>query len=91
MYKILKTAAWGYDGKGQAKIESDGELESAWTELNCDEAVLERFVNFDAELSIVAARSCDGTVAIYGPIENTHRDHILDLSVTPSALPTKNR
>ncbi len=84
---VLKTAAWGYDGKGQVKIQSSSELESAWASLNCNEAVLERFVDFDCELSIVAARGHDGTVAIYGPIANTHRNHILDLSVTPSALP----
>jgi 5-(carboxyamino)imidazole ribonucleotide synthase len=84
---VLKTAAWGYDGKGQVKIDSRHEFDSAWAELNCDEAVLERFVNFDAELSIVAARGQDGTIAIYGPITNTHCNHILDLSVTPSELP----
>ncbi|MFT7639407.1 MAG: 5-(carboxyamino)imidazole ribonucleotide synthase [Pirellulaceae bacterium] len=84
---ILKTAAWGYDGKGQIKIKSRHELESAWAALNCDQTVLERFVNFDAELSVVAARGHDGSIAVYGPIANTHCDHILDLSVTPSELP----
>jgi 5-(carboxyamino)imidazole ribonucleotide synthase len=85
---VLKTAAWGYDGKGQVKVESSDELESAWTEMNCSEAVLERFIEFDAELSVVAARGHDGAITIYGPIVNTHRDHILDLSVTPSEFPT---
>ncbi len=84
---VLKTAAWGYDGKGQVKVESSGELKAAWASLNCAEAVLERFVDFDCELSVVAARGHDGAVATYGPIVNTHRDHILDLSVTTSALP----
>lgn len=82
---VLKTAAWGYDGKGQSKVDSLDQLNAAWNELNCDEAVLERFVNFDCELSIVAARGHDQSVAIYGPIVNTHRNHILDVSVTPSA------
>lgn len=86
---ILKTAAWGYDGKGQTKIESRSEIEPAWAELNCSEAVLERFIDFDAELSVVAARGHDGQVVFYGPIMNTHRNHILDLSVTPAALPMK--
>lgn len=81
---ILKTAAWGYDGRGQVKIASRTEVESAWSELNCDEAVLERFVDFDSELSVVAARGQDGTVVFYGPIVNTHCNHILDLSVTPA-------
>ncbi|MCA9212241.1 MAG: 5-(carboxyamino)imidazole ribonucleotide synthase [Planctomycetales bacterium] len=84
---VLKTAAWGYDGKGQVKVDSSDELESAWRKLNCNEAVLERFVDFEKELSIVAARGQDGSVAIYGPIINTHQNHILDLSVTPSEFP----
>lgn len=83
---ILKTAAWGYDGKGQIKIESRSDIESAWNHLSCDEAVLERFVNFEAELSIVAARGLDGSVEFYGPIMNSHCNHILDVSVTPSKL-----
>ncbi len=84
---VLKTAAWGYDGKGQAKVESREELEAAWRELNCAEAVLEKFVDFEAELSVVAARGQDGAVALYGPIMNTHRNHILDVSVTPTRFP----
>ena len=84
---ILKTAAWGYDGKGQIRVETSSELERAWMELNCAESVLEHFVDFDSELSVVAARGHDGTVAVYGPIANMHRDHILDLSVTPAELP----
>ena len=86
---VLKTAAWGYDGKGQVKVESSAELEPAWGKLNCTEAVLERFVNFEAELSVVAARGRDGSVAMYGPIINTHRNHILDLSITPSEFPPR--
>ncbi|QDU92364.1 5-(carboxyamino)imidazole ribonucleotide synthase [Lignipirellula cremea] len=84
---ILKTAAWGYDGKGQVKVQTQQDLESAWAGLKCDEAVLERFVDFDAELSIVAARGRDGSVAFYGPFNNMHANHILDASTTPSKLP----
>ncbi|GAB4158633.1 MAG: 5-(carboxyamino)imidazole ribonucleotide synthase [Planctomycetaceae bacterium] len=83
---ILKTAAWGYDGKGQAKIESRADMEAAWTELDCQEAVLERFVDFEAELSVVAARGQDGNMVFYGPIENRHRNHILDISISPSKI-----
>ena len=86
---VLKTAAWGYDGKGQAKIESRDEMEPAWSELDCDEAVLERFVDFDSELSVIAVRGQDGTFASFGPIANTHRNHILDLSVTPTDFSAK--
>lgn len=85
---VLKTAAWGYDGKGQVKIESSDELESAWAALSCSEAVLERFVDFDAELSVIAVRGHDGSFATYGPIANTHRNHILDLSSTPCDFPS---
>ena len=86
---VLKTAAWGYDGKGQVKVESHDGLESAWAELNCEHAVLERFVNFEAELSVVAARGQDGEIALYGPFTNTHRNHILDLTVSPSEVTEK--
>lgn len=86
---VLKTTAWGYDGKGQVKISGRDDLESAWSQLNCDEAVLERFVNFESELSVVAARGQDGAFASYGPIANTHHNHILDVSVTPTDLPPR--
>lgn len=85
---VLKTAAWGYDGKGQVKVHSARELEQAWAELDRSEAVLERFVDFDCELSVVAARGHDGAFKTYGPMVNEHRNHILDVSVTPSKLPT---
>ena len=83
---ILKTAAWGYDGKGQIKIESKQDAAAAWESLETDLAVLERFVNFESELSIVAARGQDGQFVHYGPIMNSHVNHILDVSVTPSGL-----
>ncbi len=84
---VLKTAAWGYDGKGQVKVESIEDLEAAWNELNCEEAVLERFVDFSDELSVVAARGRDEAIVFYGPMVNTHCNHILDLSVTPTSFP----
>ena len=80
---VLKTAAWGYDGKGQVKVETLNELQAAWDEIDNAEAVLERFVSFDCELSVVAARTHDGSMAFYGPMENRHHNHILDVSVTP--------
>ncbi len=84
---VLKTAAWGYDGKGQAKIENAAQLLPAWNELNCDEAVLEKFIEFSCEFSIVAARGCDGKVVTYGPVLNDHHNHILDVSTVPAGLP----
>jgi 5-(carboxyamino)imidazole ribonucleotide synthase len=84
---VLKTAGFGYDGKGQAKIHSPAEAAAAWTALGTDEAVLEAFVDFQSEASVVAARSIDGNLADYGVIGNTHRNHILDVSVAPADLP----
>ncbi|MEZ6055418.1 MAG: 5-(carboxyamino)imidazole ribonucleotide synthase [Planctomycetaceae bacterium] len=83
---ILKTAAWGYDGKGQVKIDSKAQAESAWNSLSTDEAVLERFVDFEREVSMVAARGEGGEFAHYGLFDNTHSHHILDLSVSPSSV-----
>lgn len=83
---ILKTASWGYDGKGQAKVESRADLAPAWDRLNSDDVIYERFVDFTEELSVVAARGADGTCVSYGPMANTHCNHILDLSVTPAGF-----
>ena len=83
---VLKTAAWGYDGKGQTLVRSLDDAETAWTELGADEAILEQFVPFDSELSVIGARAVDGSCALYEPIANTHRNHILDLSLAPAAL-----
>ena len=84
---VLKTASFGYDGKGQAKVTSTGELHDAWTAMGRAEAVLERFVELDREVSVVAARGVDGWVASYGVIENAHANHILDVSLLPARAP----
>ncbi len=84
---VLKTAGWGYDGKGQAKITAPDEAPQAWAAVDTREAVLEAFVDFECEVSVVAARSIDGELADYGVIGNSHRDHILDVSVAPADLP----
>ena len=78
---VLKTAGFGYDGKGQAVIHDSGETEAAWQAIGAGEAVLEGFVDFEREISVVAARGCDGEFAHYGVTENRHRDHILDVSI----------
>jgi 5-(carboxyamino)imidazole ribonucleotide synthase len=83
---VLKTAGWGYDGKGQVRIAGAGEAPAAWAALATDEAVLESFVDFAAEVSVVAARGLDGSFAHYGLIENQHRRHILDVSMAPAPL-----
>ncbi|MBW3599020.1 MAG: 5-(carboxyamino)imidazole ribonucleotide synthase, partial [Planctomycetes bacterium] len=84
---VLKSAAWGYDGKGQIRINDRDDDAEAWRRLGVSEAVLEAFIPFEQELSVVAARSLDGSTAHYGPIGNTHRNHILDLSVYPADVP----
>ncbi len=84
---VLKTAAWGYDGKGQVRIDAPGEAEAAWNNLGRAEAILEAFVDFEREVSVVAARGLDGSFAHFGVIANDHRNHILDVSVAPAPVP----
>jgi 5-(carboxyamino)imidazole ribonucleotide synthase len=84
---VLKTASFGYDGKGQAKVSSAAEARAAWEMLNRQPCVLEAFVEFEREVSIIAARGLDGAIAHYGVIENVHRHHILDVSVSPANVP----
>lgn len=84
---VLKTAGWGYDGKGQAMIGNPDEVDSAWQKLQASDTVLEAFVDFACELSVVVARSVDGGVVTYGPFENVHRNHILDVTISPAGIP----
>ncbi len=86
---VLKTAGFGYDGKGQTKIEAVSEIEKAFENLNGSEAVLEAFVEFEKEVSVVAARDQNGNFAHYGVIENSHENHILDISFAPAFVSEK--
>jgi 5-(carboxyamino)imidazole ribonucleotide synthase len=81
---VLKTAGFGYDGKGQTKILSPDEAPAAFAALRGQEAVLEAFIDFEREVSVVAARTAGGDFRHYGVVENTHARHILDLSIAPS-------
>jgi 5-(carboxyamino)imidazole ribonucleotide synthase len=85
---VLKTAGFGYDGKGQVKIEAAAEAARAWQTLGGAEAVLEAFADLDCELSVVAARGLDGRFASFGVAENRHANHILDVSICPARLPS---
>ncbi|MES1925383.1 5-(carboxyamino)imidazole ribonucleotide synthase [Salinisphaera sp. T31B1] len=78
---VLKTAGFGYDGKGQAVIRNSAEIDQAWQSIGAGEAVLEGFIDFEREISVVAARGCDGAFAHFGVTENRHADHILDVSI----------
>jgi 5-(carboxyamino)imidazole ribonucleotide synthase len=84
---VLKTSGWGYDGKGQATVRSLDQLESAWASLGTTQAVVEALVDFEREISVVAARGLDGAFCHWGVIDNTHHNHILDTSVAPAAVP----
>ncbi len=84
---VIKTAAFGYDGKGQHKVATPADVEHIWTALGHQAAVVEKFINLQAEISIVAARGVDGEVATFPPFENRHRNHILDLTTAPAAIP----
>lgn len=83
---VLKTAGWGYDGKGQAVIAGPEDAATAWDALATTEAILEAWVEFEQEISVVAARGLDGAFAHFGAIGNLHRRHILDTSVAPALV-----
>jgi 5-(carboxyamino)imidazole ribonucleotide synthase len=83
---VLKTAGFGYDGKGQSKITAPDQAQDALTALGNQEAVLEAFINFEREVSVVAARSIDGAFVHYGVVANEHRHHILDITVAPAPV-----
>ncbi|HXE13585.1 MAG TPA: 5-(carboxyamino)imidazole ribonucleotide synthase [Bryobacteraceae bacterium] len=80
---VLKSAGFGYDGKGQFTIRSTDQAGEAWEAIGQQEAVLEAFIAFEREVSVVAARSETGEFAHFGVTENRHRNHILDLSISP--------
>jgi 5-(carboxyamino)imidazole ribonucleotide synthase len=88
---VLKTAGFGYDGKGQARIKSIEDAPKAFEKLNTQETVLEKFVDFEKEVSVVAARDAAGNFAHYGVIENSHANHILDVSFAPAFVSDKTQ
>ena len=88
---VLKTAGFGYDGKGQATIKSLIECKSAFKKIDAGDAVLEAFVDFEKEVSVVAARDLRGNFANYGVIENAHENHILDVSFAPALVSNKTQ
>ena len=83
---VLKTAGFGYDGKGQSLITSPTGAEKALSALAGQEAVLESFIDFEREVSVVAARSVAGSFVHYGVVQNEHRHHILDVTIAPAAV-----
>jgi 5-(carboxyamino)imidazole ribonucleotide synthase len=83
---VLKTTRLGYDGKGQALLRSQADHEAAFARLAPHPLILEGFVDFAAELSVIVARGANGQIAAFDTVENRHRDHILDLTLAPAPI-----
>lgn len=84
---VLKTADFGYDGKGQVKLPTaEADLTAAWNKIGGAVGVLEAWVPFQMEISVLVARTVDGRTAVYDPAENIHRNHILHLSISPARI-----
>jgi len=88
---ILKTTRLGYDGKGQVRLESAADVPAAWAAMDGAAAVLEGFVDFQREVSVIAARGRDGSVACYDPGENVHQGGILRTTTVPAKLSPNQR
>ncbi len=83
---VLKTTRLGYDGKGQALLRSAADLAPAFAVLEPKPLILEGFVDFAAEISVVIARGADGALAAFDTVENRHREHILDMTLAPAPI-----
>lgn len=83
---VLKTTRLGYDGKGQALLRRPEDLEPAWNTLAPRPLVLEGFVDFACEISVITARGADGALSVFDTVQNTHRDHILDTTLAPAPI-----
>jgi 5-(carboxyamino)imidazole ribonucleotide synthase len=86
---VLKSARMGYDGKGQVAIGGATAAEDAWRRMGASRGILESFVDFACEVSVVVARGADGAMATYPPVENRHVNHILDTTIAPATLPAE--
>ncbi|MFT7607423.1 MAG: 5-(carboxyamino)imidazole ribonucleotide synthase [Candidatus Aldehydirespiratoraceae bacterium] len=84
---IAKAARFGYDGKGQMRIDEVGEIDAAWAALEGQRLVVESVVPFDRELSVIVVRGADGSISDHGVMENDHVHHILDTTVVPASIP----
>jgi 5-(carboxyamino)imidazole ribonucleotide synthase len=84
---VLKTAAFGYDGKGQRKLAPGDDLVTAWQPFAGQAAVFEKFIRFEREISVLVARGADGAVVTWPVCENEHANHILDITYCPARIP----
>jgi 5-(carboxyamino)imidazole ribonucleotide synthase len=83
---VLKTTRLGYDGKGQIKITAETDLDQAWAAMGGAVSVLEGFIDFAGEVSVIVARGLDGTTAAFDPAWNIHTNHILDTTTIPAPI-----
>src|SRR6185503_7536468 len=86
MPSIAKTTTEGYDGKGQAKLDASSDLAAVWAKLGKREVIVEGFVDFAAEASVIVARALDGSTLCFPPPRNVHRDGILHTSTIPGGF-----
>lgn len=86
---ILKTCRFGYDGKGQIKINRTEEIKEAWDMLSTDDAIVEKLIPFEKEISVIVARNIHGDLKAYPPMENRHKNHILDTTIAPAKISGK--
>lgn len=83
---ILKTTRAGYDGKGQQRLGPDDDAARAWAQHGADVGILEQVAEFELEISVVAARGADGVPHAFAVFENEHRNHILDVTISPARI-----
>jgi 5-(carboxyamino)imidazole ribonucleotide synthase len=84
---VVKTADFGYDGKGQMRITTDDDLARAAAIFRGRRCVVERWIDFERELSVICARTRDGQTRPFPPAENIHANHVLDVSIVPARIP----
>lgn len=83
---VLKTRRMGYDGKGQVRLNQGDDCQAIWAALDAEEAVLEGWITFAREISVITARNARGDKASYVPVENLHENHILAKTIAPAAI-----
>jgi 5-(carboxyamino)imidazole ribonucleotide synthase len=83
---VLKTSRMGYDGKGQVAIRAETDLVQAWATMGGQQGIVESFIDFTTEISVIVARGADGSHATYVPVENQHKNHILDQTIAPARV-----
>jgi 5-(carboxyamino)imidazole ribonucleotide synthase len=86
---VLKTVRLGYDGKGQVTLTPEVKAEEAWRRMGGESGILESFVDFACEISVIVARGANGAWATYPPVENKHVNHVLDTTIAPARIPAE--